>query len=167
MSQLAGDADVQAGEETISITLKCPITLTKIKYPARGEECKHFQCFDMFTWLSANEKKPTMKCPICSKKLCFSKMRPEKYFSEMLTVCGDNVAKVKLMPSGSWAAYDDYDVKVVESNADGSVDGLNKVAVEAQWVNNGFNCTRLQSPERRQDRAERHWRECEPEATGR
>jgi len=49
--------------------LICPITLTKIRTPARGKKCKHLQCFDLEAYLMANQKMAVMNkrwlCPVC------------------------------------------------------------------------------------------------------
>jgi hypothetical protein len=53
---------------------------------------------------------------------------------DMLSVCGENVTKVKLLPTGAWLAYDENDTMLFGSNPDASVDGLLKVDVSTAYV---------------------------------
>lgn len=54
--------------ERIGVNLKCPITMTRIKYPYRGVLCDHFQTFDLETYITINEKSNRWLCPVCGKK---------------------------------------------------------------------------------------------------
>lgn len=54
------------------------MTLMKLVYPARGDLCEHFTCFDMKTWLTSNEKRPTCKCPVCGRRVNFSRVQREQ-----------------------------------------------------------------------------------------
>ena len=50
----------------VNISLRCPITYKRINIPARGQECKHLQCFDLESYLRLNGDRGGMwKCPIC------------------------------------------------------------------------------------------------------
>ncbi|KAI3654762.1 hypothetical protein MP228_000142 [Amoeboaphelidium protococcarum] len=55
----------------ITLSLKDPVSLINIKYPVRGSQCNHLQCFDLSTWLlmNANNDSKTWSCLICSKTL--------------------------------------------------------------------------------------------------
>lgn len=39
------DDDISCGDQQINFS--CPLSLTRITNPARGNKCKHFQCFDL------------------------------------------------------------------------------------------------------------------------
>lgn len=49
--------------------LICPISLERIRTPARGKKCRHLQCFDLEAYLVSNQKMSSMKkrwlCPVC------------------------------------------------------------------------------------------------------
>merc|ERR1719440_599429 len=49
--------------------LTCPISLSRIKTPARGKKCRHLQCFDLEAYLVSNQKMAAInkrwRCPIC------------------------------------------------------------------------------------------------------
>ena len=37
-----------------TISLKCPLSLERIKIPVKGINCKHLQCFDLESYLELN-----------------------------------------------------------------------------------------------------------------
>jgi len=45
----------------------CPISRTEIETPVRGIECKHYQCFDLKTYISFSYARNSWQCPICQK----------------------------------------------------------------------------------------------------
>ena len=47
------------------LSLKCPISLSRIKIPVRGKHCKHVQCFDLRSFVEEN----TWICPCCNSIL--------------------------------------------------------------------------------------------------
>lgn len=49
-------------------SLICPISMTPIKIPVRGKECKHIQCFDLNYFLNSNKfvSGSRWKCPTCN-----------------------------------------------------------------------------------------------------
>ena len=50
----------------VNISLRCPITYKRINMPARGQECKHLQCFDLESYLRLNgDRGGSWKCPVC------------------------------------------------------------------------------------------------------
>lgn len=61
----AQDADILHGPETL--TLKDPISMTRIALPCKSAYCHHFACFDALTFLTLNEQTPTWTCPICNR----------------------------------------------------------------------------------------------------
>jgi len=43
--------------------------------PARGEDCRHLNCFDLLSFLTMNRLRPNWKCPICMKDLSILHIR--------------------------------------------------------------------------------------------
>lgn len=41
----ADDGELLVADETLSLT--CPLTLTRLVYAVKGKDCTHRQCFDM------------------------------------------------------------------------------------------------------------------------
>ncbi|KAJ3042316.1 hypothetical protein HK097_002075 [Rhizophlyctis rosea] len=48
------------------VTLTCPLSLTRIRIPAKGMRCKHVQCFDAETFLQIYMSSPIWKCGVCN-----------------------------------------------------------------------------------------------------
>jgi E3 SUMO-protein ligase PIAS1 len=63
----AQDADIVPGAETL--TLKDPISMTRIELPCKSRYCLHTACFDAATFLTLNEQTPTWTCPICNRAI--------------------------------------------------------------------------------------------------
>ncbi|KAJ3071808.1 hypothetical protein HDU99_002338, partial [Rhizoclosmatium hyalinum] len=56
---------ISVGDTTIMF--QCPLSLTRIKHPAKGRKCEHEQAFDAETFLEFNRKKDVWKCIVCSR----------------------------------------------------------------------------------------------------
>lgn len=50
---------------THTVSLKCPVSFKRMTLPARGQDCKHIQCFDLESYLLHNLERNTWRCPIC------------------------------------------------------------------------------------------------------
>ena len=61
-TQETGDGVEQTA---IKVSLKCPITFKRIILPARGQDCKHIQCFDLESYLQMNSERGSWRCPVC------------------------------------------------------------------------------------------------------
>lgn len=48
------DDENQSIENSLTIKVRCPITMTLMKVPVRGRKCKHIQCFDLLHFLESN-----------------------------------------------------------------------------------------------------------------
>jgi E3 SUMO-protein ligase PIAS1 len=61
------DNDLEIETSTLKVSLLCPLMKCRIKTPGRSILCKHVQCFDVTSYLTMNEKKPTWVCPVCDR----------------------------------------------------------------------------------------------------
>lgn len=85
-------ADSFARNDMVSfekITLKDPMTLTRIDIPARGSGCLHWGCFDLNVYLSANRNIRTWLCPRCNQSTPFDTIVIDAYFQEALKMFPD------------------------------------------------------------------------------
>lgn len=126
-------------EDTLSLSLKCPITFTRIRQPVKFRSCRHGQCFDLSNWKqisqnilnlrinsltnnnSNSKKKPTAKisCPICGTSVEEDNARHEELivdglFEKALKMAESDDVAIKLdLKDGSFAfekeAIDDDD----------------------------------------------------------
>jgi len=56
------------------ILLRCPLSLTPLKWPALSISCKHLQCFDLLSFLSFTRNNLRFLCPICSIQVCWDEL---------------------------------------------------------------------------------------------
>ncbi|KAK6344978.1 hypothetical protein TWF718_006923 [Orbilia javanica] len=71
---IANDDDISVVEEdTVTVSVTCPMSQQIIDVPVRGKDCQHLDCFDLKGYLTSRTKFPTgfsvpdsWKCPICS-----------------------------------------------------------------------------------------------------
>ena len=79
------DDDVEIATTSLRASLVCPLTRTKIKLPGRSIKCQgHIQCFDLQSFLSLMELKPTWDCPVCYNKIDFESLVVDGLFTEIL-----------------------------------------------------------------------------------
>ncbi|EPS41408.1 hypothetical protein H072_4692 [Dactylellina haptotyla CBS 200.50] len=71
---MADDDDIAVVEEdTVIVSITCPMSQQLIDIPVRGKDCKHLDCFDLKGYLTSRTKlcpgfsvPDSWKCPICS-----------------------------------------------------------------------------------------------------
>jgi SUMO ligase MMS21 Smc5/6 complex component len=93
---IPSDDELQLMEEEVS--LRCPITMKRMKSPVRGEQCKHLQCFERASFIEFFKRQPAPhKCPVCA--LPVSRLIPNLVFKA--TVSADpKVEKAIVDPRG-------------------------------------------------------------------
>ena len=63
------DSSSSAGDLTevsFTVSLDDPLGLERIRIPVMGHRCRHFQCFDLDTYLEFCSQRSTWNCPVCS-----------------------------------------------------------------------------------------------------
>lgn len=93
---IESDDDIEVAEITLSFN--DPVSMIRIKNPARASTCSHLQCFDLDTYFSLNEIAPTWRCPVCNKDAIFSKILVDGYFQDLMNKMGSNAVSVKIDP---------------------------------------------------------------------
>ncbi|KAJ3395981.1 SUMO ligase siz1 [Lobulomyces angularis] len=113
------------------ISLRDPITMSKIVTPARSKECNHDQCFDLETYLMYHDSAQEYNCPVCSKTLSWQNIFVDGLFLEILNSVDDEVDTVDLLPDGTWSFP-----KSVESGNSSNIlkgdNGETKIKTEAE-----------------------------------
>jgi len=93
------------GQQCAKISLKCPITKSRIRLPARGHECKHVQCFDLEAYLMINSERGSWRCPECSKSAITDTLEIDQYIWAILNTLGNSdVDEVIIDSSANWRA---------------------------------------------------------------
>eukprot|EP00768_Dysnectes_brevis_P005814 gnl/Dysnectes_brevis/4359_a5822_399.p1 GENE.gnl/Dysnectes_brevis/4359_a5822_399~~gnl/Dysnectes_brevis/4359_a5822_399.p1 ORF type:complete len:661 (+),score=120.98 gnl/Dysnectes_brevis/4359_a5822_399:86-2068(+) len=81
-----------------SIALVDPMTLERIKVPARGEHCAHPRAFDLGSYLNLAQKTGVWNCPLCDKPSPFARLKVD-VFLQYLVDNYPSLESVKLDPT--------------------------------------------------------------------
>ncbi|TRM60207.1 PINIT domain-containing protein [Schizophyllum amplum] len=103
-SQMLEDDDIIAGASKMS--LKCPLSFTRVTTPSRSTRCVHPQCFDAFMWFSVMEQTTTWLCPVCERQLDPKELMIDGYFDDILKATPDSVEDVIVEADGQWHTVD-------------------------------------------------------------
>ncbi|XP_052873935.1 E4 SUMO-protein ligase PIAL2 isoform X3 [Gossypium arboreum] len=106
------DSDLIEGPSRIS--LKCPISRTRIKTPVKGHACKHLQCFDFNNYVNINSRRPSWRCPHCNQHVCYTNIRIDQNMVKVLKEVAEDVSDVIISADGSWKAVMENDDDVDE-----------------------------------------------------
>ncbi|TYH58342.1 hypothetical protein ES332_D08G147800v1 [Gossypium tomentosum] len=106
------DSDLIEGPSRIS--LKCPISRTRIKTPVKGHACKHLQCFDFNNYVNINSRRPSWRCPHCNQHVCYTNIRVDQNMVKVLKEVAEDVSDVIISADGSWKAVMENDDDVDE-----------------------------------------------------
>jgi len=79
-----GDSDDGLVETAQRISLRCTLTRTRIRVPARGGKCSHLQCFDLENFLATNQWLRLNKCPICNQVVDMNSVKVDAYHQEII-----------------------------------------------------------------------------------
>ncbi|XVF52983.1 hypothetical protein PTKIN_Ptkin05aG0061700 [Pterospermum kingtungense] len=119
------DSDIIEGPSRIS--LKCPISRTRIKVPVKGHACRHLQCFDFNNYVDINSRRPSWRCPHCNQHVCYSDIRVDQNIVKILKEVAEDVSDVIISADGSWKAMlendgiiDELHDKILNTQKDGS-----------------------------------------------
>ncbi|XP_031562916.1 zinc finger MIZ domain-containing protein 1-like isoform X5 [Actinia tenebrosa] len=90
-------------QTAIKVSLKCPITFRRITLPARGNECKHIQCFDLESYLRLNCERGSWKCPVCNKTALLEGLEVDQFVWGILTsLASSDIEEVTIDPNSTW-----------------------------------------------------------------
>ncbi|CAH2080209.1 unnamed protein product [Thlaspi arvense] len=99
------DSDIIEGPSRVS--LKCPISRSRIKLPVKGQLCRHLQCFDFYNYVHINMRIPSWRCPHCNQSVCYPEIRLDQ--NMILKDAGPNAADVIIHASGTWKVAKEND----------------------------------------------------------
>ncbi|KXJ97544.1 PINIT domain-domain-containing protein [Microdochium bolleyi] len=100
ISDKANDPDV--GVTHLNLSLKCPLSYTRLRTPCRGMSCKHITCFDATSYLQLQEQGPQWLCPLCNASAPFNSLAVDEYAREILEQTSESEEQVTIEPDGSW-----------------------------------------------------------------
>jgi len=117
MSRANADPDIAAMSSKMS--LKDPVSITRITMPVRSTVCQHNQCFDGRFFMQLQEQAPTWSCPICQKTVSFESLCVDKYFEEILNTTSKSIEQVTIEPDGQWSVDQEDEDKGKSNQAKG------------------------------------------------
>jgi len=101
MQSNTGDGDeIICGESRVS--LRCPLTVCRIRTPVRGVNCLHPQCVDLEAFLSFSNRTSIWQCPVCMKPLKYEDLLEDDKMAEILEKTNEDVDQVRLFPDGTF-----------------------------------------------------------------
>ncbi|KAK1750712.1 PINIT domain-containing protein [Echria macrotheca] len=100
LTKKADDPDIEA--TSLNLSLKCPLSYSRLKNPCRAIGCSHIQCFDATSYLQLQEQGPQWVCPICNKPAPYEQLAVDEYVREIVRSTSDSVEQVTIDPYGKW-----------------------------------------------------------------
>jgi len=109
IDELFKDANSNTGilETSCVISLKCPVSRTRIKTPIRFHHCKHAQCFDADSFFQLTLSSIVKKCPICNLQANYNSLVVDGLFYEILKHTSKTDEYVTLYSDGNWEVKKD------------------------------------------------------------
>ncbi|KAH6931333.1 hypothetical protein HPB50_023556 [Hyalomma asiaticum] len=68
----------------LHVSLRCPLSRTRMTVPCRARSCNHLDCFDAYSYLQVNERRPVWMCPVCGKRAAFSSLVIDQMFEHIV-----------------------------------------------------------------------------------
>jgi len=104
-----GDVDQDLATTSFRFSLVCPLGKMRMKIPAKSIHCKHFQCFDVSTFILMNEKHPTWMCPTCNEPCLYDDIQIDNYFLEVVSSpkLKENSKEIEILADGTWIDFDE------------------------------------------------------------
>ncbi|CAH1738378.1 unnamed protein product [Aphis gossypii] len=109
IKKLINDDPELATTSTYRFSLVCPLSMMRMKIPAKSIHCDHLQCFDASIFILMNEKRQTWRCPTCNKPCSYNDLLVENYFLDIVSspTLKDCTNEVEILPDGTWRMYEE------------------------------------------------------------
>ncbi|KAH6930294.1 hypothetical protein HPB50_012542 [Hyalomma asiaticum] len=86
----------------LHVSLRCPLSRTRMTVPCRARSCNHLDCFDAYSYLQVNERRPVWMCPVCGKRAAFSSLVVDQMFEHIVANTPGDCDGVVFHEDGSW-----------------------------------------------------------------
>jgi hypothetical protein len=101
VASFVSHTDVVLQETAIRASLHDPVTLVRLRIPARGTVCTHAQCFDLPSYISFQRSDVRFLCPVCQQRVLFEDLVIDPFFARVLEEIGPRVDDVCIFPDGT------------------------------------------------------------------
>ncbi|KAI8968544.1 MIZ/SP-RING zinc finger-domain-containing protein [Mycotypha africana] len=104
------DDDLVVIQSSVRLSLKCPITLKRIKQPVRGRNCRHVDCFDFLGYILINKiENAAWKCPHCNNTVGPKQLARDLLMESLLKELPGNVIEIEYTES-----HENYQISKME-----------------------------------------------------
>ena len=87
----------------ITLPLKCPLTMVRLRTPVRGSSCRHISCFDSSSIPFISRNARFLRCPNCNKDLLEADLVVDGFVQDILNKTEGNVDEVIIdSKTGEW-----------------------------------------------------------------
>lgn len=116
------DADDEIEEMATRLSLKCPVSFTRMKYPVKSIHCNHLTCFDALSFIYLQEQASTWTCPICNNGVRVKDLSLNEYVLDILKRTPEDCDTVEIELDGSWVPlFEDDDGNYHRRDGSGTV----------------------------------------------
>ncbi|AET40209.1 SUMO ligase NFI1 Ecym_5460 [Eremothecium cymbalariae DBVPG len=84
------------------MTLQCPISYSRMKYPVKSIHCDHLQCFDAMSFILSQMQIPTAQCPVCQKSIEIKDLAICEFVNDIIKASDEDIEQVEIHQDGSW-----------------------------------------------------------------
>ncbi|CUS24117.1 LAQU0S14e00518g1_1 [Lachancea quebecensis] len=99
---LSEDEDEDLVTTSTVMTLQCPISYCRMRYPSKSVYCQHLQCFDSLWFIESQQQIPSWHCPVCQKKIKIEDLALCEFVEDIIQQCDEEVEQVEISRDGSW-----------------------------------------------------------------
>ncbi|XP_074591185.1 LOW QUALITY PROTEIN: E3 SUMO-protein ligase SIZ1-like [Curcuma longa] len=99
------DSDIELVADSVTVSLRCPMTGSRIRVAGRFKPCAHLKGFDLAAFVELNCRSRKWQCPLCLNNYALENIIIDPYFNcitSMLQNCGEDVTEIDVKPDGSW-----------------------------------------------------------------
>jgi hypothetical protein len=96
-------------EMSTRLSLKCPLSFARMKYPVKSIYCNHLSCFDGLSFLYLQAQAATWTCPICNHSVKVKELCISEYVMEIINKTPANVDSAEIDLDGSWIPVQESD----------------------------------------------------------
>lgn len=106
LQEFARQAKADVAAESVTLSLRCPYSMVRLKQPVRTLHCKHLQCFEMKSWTALGSwvSSETTNCLVCNARVLISEMFIDGFVQSVLDAVDDSVDEVSVnVIKGTWS----------------------------------------------------------------
>ncbi|XAR52390.1 hypothetical protein NMG60_11020444 [Bertholletia excelsa] len=107
-------SDLEVIADCVTVSLRCPMSGSRIKTAGRFRPCAHMACFDVEIFVRLNQRSRKWQCPTCLKNYSLEDITIDHYFNhiaKMMQDCAEDIVEIEVRPDGSWRVKNGYQFK--------------------------------------------------------